>query len=121
MEKEKDELPRERSYSSYSSYYYYDDDDDGDNGDNDEDEDEAATRASWKNVPGENMECPHLAQSVQFGDDNVEGSGCAVKDLPFVCAGKDSYKAPGEKESLPPILSKLERDGRKGRKKNALA
>lgn len=82
MEKEKDGLPRERSYD--------DNDDDG----NDDDDDEVATGASWKSVPGENMECPHLAQSVRFGDDNVDGSGCAVKDLPFVCAGRDSYKAP---------------------------
>ncbi|XP_012219644.1 ubiquitin carboxyl-terminal hydrolase 3 [Linepithema humile] len=40
------------------------------------------------------MECPHLAQSVQFGDDNVEGSGCAVKDLPFVCAVCGTEKSP---------------------------
>lgn len=93
MEKEKEELPRERSYGN--------DDEDED----EEEDDEAATRASWKNVPGENMECPHLAQSVQFGDDNVEGSGCAVKDLPFVCAGRDLYKATREKESRLPILS----------------
>lgn len=99
MEKEKDELPRERSY------------------DDDDDDYEAATRASWKNVPGENMECPHLAQSVQFGDDNVEGSGCAVKDLPFVCAGRDLYKAPREKESLLLILSQFERDGRKKKRR----
>lgn len=86
MEKEKDGLPRERSY---------DDDDHDDDGDDDENDcDEVATRASWTSVPGENMECPHLAQSVRFGDDNVDGSGCAVKDLPFVCAGRDSYKAP---------------------------
>lgn len=101
MEKEKDEPPRE---------HLYDDDDEND---------EAATRASWKNVPGGNMECPHLAQGVQFGDDNVEGSSCAAKDLPFVCAGRHSYKAPREKESLLPILSQLERDGEK--KKNVSA
>lgn len=78
MEKEKDEPPREHSY---------DDDDDDENG-------EAATRASWKNVPGGNMECPHLAQGVQFGDDNVEGSSCAAKDLPFVCAVCGTEKSP---------------------------
>jgi len=88
VEKEKDELFRERSYD--------DDDDDDDNDDDDKnDNDEVATGASWKSVPGENMECPHLSQSVRFGDDNVDGSGYAVKDLPFVCAGRDSsYKAP---------------------------
>ena len=92
MEKEKDELFRERSYDDDD-----DDDDDDDNDDDDDknDNDEVATGASWKSVPEENMECPHLSQSVRFGDDNVDGSGYAVKDLPFVCAGRDSsYKAP---------------------------
>jgi len=82
VEKEKDGLPCERSY----------DDDNHDDDDDENDNDEVATRASWRSVSGENMECPHLAQSVRFGDDNVDGSGCAVKDLPFVCAGRDSYK-----------------------------
>jgi len=43
---------------------------------------------------GGNMECPHLAQSVRLGDDDVEGrTGCATKDLPFVCAGRDSIRS----------------------------
>lgn len=40
------------------------------------------------------MECPHLAQSVRFGDDNAEGSNCAVRDLPFVCTGKELVQSP---------------------------
>lgn len=31
------------------------------------------------------MECPHLAQSVRLGNDDVEQN--YTKELPFVCAG----------------------------------
>lgn len=32
------------------------------------------------------MECPHLAQSVQFDGNDVEAN--CTKDLPFICAGR---------------------------------
>lgn len=105
MEKEKDGLSRERSY---------DDDDNDDHDDDGNDNDEVATGASWKSVPGENMECPHLGQSVRFGDDNVDGSGYAVKDLPFVCAGRDSYKAPRSAFYSTPVRA---RDGERERER----
>lgn len=81
--------------------------------------DEVATRGLRKSVAGENMECPHLAQSVRLGtDDDVEGTGCTTKDLPsFVCAGRDSIQSAareteGEKERLLFILNRLERKAR---------